>query len=230
MVLVNQFEDGDVDLYADVLASVAEALAVQDVISAKKRLREISGRLWNGTVRATRTTASEFSSKKSRAVRDEMRAQVFLRDGFRCSYCGSRGLPRCVMVGISDVFPEKFAYHANYARGRIHPAYWVLALEADHTVPHARGGVGDEDNLTAMHALCNTKKSAADLYEVGTVQRLEERQSWRGLLLEYPGVVVSGNSHGKRHSAPGYHRRWIQCFGMTPLADETDPAAGGIPR
>lgn len=227
MVFVNQFEAGDVDLYADVLASVAGALAVQDVNSARERLGAIFGWLWNGKVSATRTIASEFASKTPRAVRDKARAQVFLRDGFRCSYCGGRGLPRCVMVGIGDVFPEEFAYHAHYSRGRNHPAYGLLALEADHTVPHARGGPGEEGNLAAMHALCNTKKSAADLDEVAGIERLEARDSWRGLLPEYPGVVLSRNSHGSRHSSLNYHRDWLRRFDLTPIGDEIDPAAGG---
>ena len=137
MVLVTRFAEGAIDLYADALAAVAEALAVQNVSSARKSLEAISGELWQGTVTTTRTTASELAATGPRAVSDGTRAKVFLRDGFRCSYCGGRGLPRCVMVGISDVFPEMFAYDAHYGRGRIHPAYWVLTLEADHTVPHA---------------------------------------------------------------------------------------------
>lgn len=230
MVLVTRFAEGAIDLYADTLASVAEALAVQNVSSARKSLEAISGELWQGKVTATRASASELPATGPRAVSDGARAKVFLRDEFRCSYCGGRGLPRCVMVGISDIFPEMFAYDAHYGRGRIHPAYWVLTLEADHTVPHARGGPGDEENLTAMHALCNTMKAAADVHEVGTIEHLEERPSWSGLILEYPGIVLSGTSHGKRHSAPGYHSRWIRRFGLIPLGDETDPASSAPPR
>ena len=230
MVFVTRFAEGAIDLYADALAAVAKALAVQNVSSARKSLEAISGELWQGTVTTTRTTASELPATGPRAVSDRTRAKVFLRDGFRCSYCGGRGLPRCIMVGISDVFPEMFAYDAHYGRGRIHPAYWVLTLEADHTVSHARGGPGDEGNLTAMHALCNTMKAAADVHELGTIEHLEERPSWSGLILEYPGIVLSGTNYGKRHSAPGYHSQWIRRFGLLPLGDETNPASSAPPR
>ncbi|KRC62775.1 hypothetical protein ASE14_02860 [Agromyces sp. Root81] len=133
------------------------------------------------------------------------------------------------MVGISDVFPDMFAYDAHYGRDRIHPAYWVLALEADHTVPHARGGPGDDENLTAMHALCNTRKSAADFDEVAAVARIEEARDWDGLISAYPGVVLTGNIHGRRHAALGYHRRWLHLFQLTRLGEESDPAASVIP-
>ena len=81
-----------------------------------------------------------------------------------------------------------------------------------------------------MHALCNTMKAAADAHEVGTIEHLEERPRWSGLILEYPGIVLSGSSHGKRHSARGYHSRWIGRFGLIPLGDETDPASSALPR
>lgn len=126
MVFVNQFANGAVDFYANSLAVAAEALAVQDVDSARDGLEPISGELWQGTVRTTRTVTRELTGKRPRAVSDVARAQVLLRDRFRCSYCGGRGLPRCVMVGISDVFPDMFAYDAHYRRGCIHPAYWAL--------------------------------------------------------------------------------------------------------
>jgi hypothetical protein len=219
MVFVKKFASGAVDLYANALAAAAEALAVQDVDSAHERLKPISGELWQGTVKATRTVAQELPGIRPRAVSDEVRAQVLLRDGFRCSYCGGRGLPRCVMVGISDVFPDMFAYDAHYRRGCIHPAYWVLTLEADHTVPHAKGGPGDVANLTAMHALCNTIKSYADPHELVVAKRLEERSGWNGLIARYPGIVLTGNDHGKRHSSPGYHGRWIRRFGLIPLGE-----------
>ncbi len=226
MVFVEKFADGVVDLYADALAAAAEALADRKVSTAERSLAAISGELWVGTVRMTRSTATDFVAVRPRVISDGTRARVFIRDGFRCSYCGGRGIPRCVMVGISDVFPELFAYHANYARGRIHPAYWVLALEADHTVAHARGGPAGEDNLTAMHALCNTTKSAAGLDEVEPVERLDEKPGWSGLIPHYPGIVSSGNGHGRRHSKVGYHSRWLRRFGQVPLDIEANPPLG----
>lgn len=223
MAFVNLLPDGAVDLYAAALASVADALAVQDVSSARKGLQSISGELWQGTVSATRTAASQLPGTRPRAVSDETRARVFARDRFRCSACGGRGIPRCVMVGISDVFPDMFAYDAHYGYGRIHPAYWVLTLEADHTIPHAKGGSGTEENLTAMHALCNTRKSASGPHEVSTVEQLGEQPDWDGLISAYPGVVLTGNSQGKRHSAPCYHSRWLRRFGLILLGDEMNP-------
>jgi len=100
------------------------------------------------------------AERSSRAVPDRVRAQVFLRDGFMCSYRGGRTVPRCVLVAISDVFPDAFPYYAHYRRGTVHPACWALAPEADHTLAHANDGSNDAENLTTIHAMCNTRKSS----------------------------------------------------------------------
>lgn len=64
-----------------------------------------------------------------------------------------------MLVAISDVFPESFAYDRNYRSGWIHPAFWAVAPEADHVLAHASGGAGEIDNLTTLHTMCNTRKS-----------------------------------------------------------------------
>lgn len=229
MVLVDQFADDAVDLYADALSEVARALAVQDVASAKGSLAPISNELWHGSVPVTSSAAPDLLGTKRQTVPGQTRADVFRRDRFRCSLCGRRGLPLCVMVAISDVFPDLFAYHANYGKGRIHPAYWVLALEADHTLPYARGGPGHEGNLTAMHALCNMRKWAADFDEVVGVAQIEDARDWDGLISAYPGVVLAGNTRGRRHSVLGYHARWLRWLQLTQLGHEADPAASRSP-
>lgn len=217
VVFIDKFVPEAIDFYADVLESVARALASRDLDSAEMKLRPISGELWRGKVSTSRSSTIEPVDRVGRSVSEQTRANVFLRDSFYCSHCGGRGLSRCVMVAISDVFPEMFAYEAHYARERIHPAYWVLTLEADHTKPHARGGSGDEANLTAMHALCNTRKSATEANQWEAAEHAERRPSWDGLLSEYPGVVAIGETKGRRHSAPGYHRRWLKRFDLEPI-------------
>ncbi|WP_420846197.1 HNH endonuclease [Microbacterium caowuchunii] len=37
--------------------------------------------------------------------------------------------------------------------------FWALAPEADHIHPHAHGGENTLDNLTTLHAACNTRKA-----------------------------------------------------------------------
>lgn len=216
MTLVDSFPDGAVDLYADAIAAASDAIRAGDVQEARDRLAPIAGERWAGAVRVTRTAAPGTVERRARDVTDATRAAVFVRDRFRCSLCGGRGLARCVLVALSDVFPELVPYDRHYGRGRIHPAYWVLALEADHTVPHARGGDGDASNLTAMHALCNTLKSAADLHDVAAGERIGDRPEWDGLITAYPALVHTGERHGQRHAAANYHRQWLRRFQLPP--------------
>jgi hypothetical protein len=137
---------------------------------------------------------------------------VFRRDGFRCVYCGKRAVPRCVLVAISEIFPEEFAYHRNYARGRIHPAFWALAPEVDHVLALGRGGGNLADNLATLHTICNASTSDALVEEQPTLELTDEGCEWDGLLSTYVGVVDTGQSHGDRRSASNYHRDWFRNF------------------
>lgn len=121
------------------------------------------------------------------------------------------------MVGISDVFPQAFPYVSSYARGRIHPAYWVLTLEVDHVLAHSRGGPGVDSNLISLHALCNTLKADTLVDELPAREPLVERGDWDGLLPLYAGIVAASEAHGTPHAAVGYHRRWLRLFGLQPI-------------
>lgn len=206
--------------YSGILADVAEALP-SSFEQAVQLMAPIAGEVWMGSLTLHGKTAPGAAERSSRAVPDRVRAEVFLRDGFVCSYCGGRTIPRCVLVAISDVFPDEFPYYAHYRRGTVHPAYWALAPEADHTLAHANGGSSDVENLTTMHTMCNTRKSslAAGELPAGTPVTAADADSWDGLLSRYADIVLAGNQRGRRHSAPGYHRNWLRHFGR--LADLT---------
>lgn len=173
-------------------------------------------------------TSPGSAERSSRQVSNRTRAQVFQRDGFICSYCGGPTIPRCVLVALSDVFPEALPYYAHYRWGTVHPAYWALAPEADHVLAHANGGTSDAANLTTLHAMCNTRKSslaAGTLPPVATVPPLAavppastvspDMPIWDGLISLYADIVIAGNSHGRRHSAPSYHLDWLRHFDRT---------------
>ena len=214
MVFIDEFPSGAVDFYADTLTRTATALARQDVTTARTDLEPIAGELWTGRVRAP--ISSQGTPAAPRRVKASARARVLIRDRFRCTYCGGRGVPWCVLVAISDVFPDAFADNANYKRAAIHPAYWVLVLEADHTIAHTHGGSDDDDNLTAMHALCNTTKSNAHLRELETPELIAATRRWDGLISTHAGIVRTGESHGRRHAAPTYHADWLRRFPHQP--------------
>ncbi|MDR2322148.1 MAG: HNH endonuclease [Microbacterium sp.] len=214
--------------YSTILATVAKALPTSFEV-AEQLLGPFAGEVWMGSLTLHGKTAPGAAERSSRAVPDRLRAQVFLRDGFICSYCGGPTIPRCILVAISDVFPEAFPYYAHYRRGTVHPAYWVLAPEADHTLAHANGGSDGIENLTTMHAMCNTRKSSLAVDGLPAVLRpAADEAQWDGLLSHYADIVIAGNAHGRRHSAPGYHPTWLRYFDRTADAArvrESEPAS-----
>ncbi|GAA1692441.1 hypothetical protein GCM10009808_06950 [Microbacterium sediminicola] len=204
----------DVDRYADTLSTAARAIVSGDLEGARTSIEPIAFERWEGHLRsaAKASPATDPAERRPRDVTDPVRAQVFLRDEMTCTYCGGRCIPQSVLVAFSDLFPDELPYHRNYRRGAIHPMYWALAPEADHKFAHARGGTGEIANLTTLHTMCNVRKSDALATELPAVDRPEHVIGWHGLLEAYPSIIAMGDAHGKRHSAEGYHERWMRHF------------------
>ncbi|MCK2024352.1 HNH endonuclease [Microbacterium sp. kSW2-24] len=210
---IHALRDDAAAWYSSILDEVAAALP-SSLDRARQLLEPIAGEVWMGSLTLHGTTTIGTDARTSRRVPDRTRAEVFLRDGFTCTYCGGRTIPRCVLVAISDVFPDDFPYYAHYRRGTVHPAYWALAPEADHVLAHANGGSSDAANLTTLHAMCNTRKSilAADALPMVDATPMRDPE-WDGLLSRYADIVVAGEAHGRRHAAPNYHNAWLRRFG-----------------
>ncbi|WP_027467089.1 HNH endonuclease [Curtobacterium sp. UNCCL17] len=224
MTDVTVLDTATADRYADVLKRVAESFTAGDVDGAEAQLEPIVDDRWLGSVKMAPTQEYAARSVTHRDVPDRLRAAVFLRDRFRCTYCGGRAVPRCVLVAISDAFP-RFGYQAHYKRGMMHPAFWALAPEADHTLAHARGGAGELENLTTLHAMCNTAKGAALADELPIIARTAAQNGWDGLISSYPAIVQAGNLRGARHASANYHAMWLRIFGLAPIDPVTDPSA-----
>lgn len=198
--------------YSSVLTSATTALP-ESVDYARRLLEPIAGEVWMGRLSLHAGSSVPGTGVSSRPVSDRTRAEVFLRDGFVCSYCGGRTIPRCILVAISDVFPDELPYHPHYRRGTVHPVYWALAPEADHVVAHSSGGSSEAGNLTTLHAMCNTRKSSLAADSLPVITRRPHDVKWDGLLSRYADIVAAGETVGRRHSAPDYHRAWLRRFG-----------------
>jgi len=201
--------------YSGILDEVTAVLP-SSIERARALLAPIAGEVWMGSLTLHGATGAGTVSRTSRRVSDQTRAEVFLRDGFTCTYCGGRTIPRCILVAISDVFPDEFPYYAHYRRGTVHPAYWVLAPEADHVLAHANGGTSDAVNLTTLHAMCNTRKSSLPAESLPLVAAAPPRDAeWDGLLSRYADIVAVGEVIGRRHSSAEYHSSWLKRFGRS---------------
>jgi hypothetical protein len=92
--------------------------------------------------------------------------------------------------------------------------YWALAPEADNALAHAHGGSSEIDNLTTMHARCNTMKSSLAAESLPVLAATAPAGTWDGLLSRYADIVIAGGSYGHRHSGRDYHLNWLRDYGL----------------
>lgn len=198
--------------YSGILTEAAKVLPTSLAV-AEELIAPIANEVWMGTLPLHGKTEPGADERSSRRPSNRIRAQVFLRDGFICTYCGGRTIPRCILVALSDVFPDALPYDTHYRRGGVHPVYWALAPEADHKLAHSHGGSNDIDNLTTLHAMCNTQKSSLAIDALPILSTAAATANdWNGLLPRYADIVIAGNVHGHRHSAASYHPDWLSHF------------------
>ncbi len=109
-------------------------------------------------------------------------AELHMRDGFHCRYCG-------VPVGRPEVrklacklYPHAVSWgSSNVAQ---HAGFQALWAQYDHVVPHSCGGTNDLDNLVVCCAACNFGKMSYRLEELSLSDPRDRSlvmSSWDGL-------------------------------------------------
>ncbi len=109
--------------------------------------------------------------------------EVYVRDGWRCRYCGSRVVAREARARLNKLFPVE-ARWARANAGR-HSGLFTLSVSLDHILPHSRGGSNLPDNLVTACTPCQFGRNQWTLEEVGFAHpRLTEPlvNDWDGLL------------------------------------------------
>lgn len=90
-------------------------------------------------------------------------AMVFLRDGWRCRFCGIRVISRLARKAFTATFPvEAHWEQREYQR---HCALLALSASLDHVHPHSRGGDNDEANLVTACWTCQFGRGNLTLHE-----------------------------------------------------------------
>lgn len=123
-----------------------------------------------------RTTKARMPSKK-------MAQDIFLRDGWRCRFCGIRILSLEAIKLLDSIFPNEVRWRAKPYRNR-NSAFNVLASSLDHILPHSRGGDNSPQNLVAACGGCQFGRMQYTLEEVGFTDprtRAPVIDSWDGL-------------------------------------------------
>lgn len=208
MVEVLKFDVADIERYAGILFMTSTAVSEIGREAAAEIVRPIAGEVWMGKLKSAGKAGLGGGATGARLITDAVRVRTFARDRFRCTYCGGRAIPRSILVALHDLFPSDISYDAHYGRGRMHPIFWALAPEADHVVAHSRGGTNTIENLTTLHAACNTIKSDSLIDDLPMLQVSEVASEWDGLVSLYPSLIAAGAGVAR----PAYHRKWKRLF------------------
>lgn len=215
---MSEIGPNSVDRYVEAISSVAFSIDNGDLELARELLKPIAGQRWHGSFKlAAKSDAIAAPTTAKRSVTDRDKATTYVKDKFVCCYCGRRVIPLAVLAGISDIFPDDFAYHTNYKRGEVHPAFWI-APETDHLFAHARGGSSGIENLITLHAMCNVIKSDSYFEDLPRVEHPKLTEEWTGLIPLLPSILEAGNGkHAKMI------RRWTRLFSSISAQNGTAP-------
>ena len=107
---------------------------------------------------------------------------VYVRDGWRCRYCGTRVIDRSMRARLHRCLPDAARWGARNADK--HTALAALSASLDHIVPHRRGGTNDEPNLVTACNACQFGRGQWTLEEVGFFDPRESPpvlDEWDGL-------------------------------------------------
>jgi hypothetical protein len=123
------------------------------------------------------------------AFRDAVRSpasyqnQVFIRDHFRCRYCGNRLISQDFFRAFIKSFNSPLFQRGKTnltTHGIIHLAWPV----ADHVVPWNQGGRTDLSNLVSSCATCNYGKDGNTIEQIGIENPFHREPAighWNGL-------------------------------------------------
>ena len=108
---------------------------------------------------------------------------VFLRDGYKCRYCGNRlisqNFMRLFIKKLNSSLFQRGKYNST-THGVIH-IYWPVA---DHVIPWSKGGRTNLENLVSSCATCNYGKAGYTIEQLGIQDPFNRSpiiDNWNGL-------------------------------------------------
>lgn len=171
--------------WSDAFYAACAHLAVGDVVSARRRLREFDGRAvtcWfhftaqnsgqdrirlyqlDSTKDQKRKPTPSIVRSKKRMPDEDLELMVYQRDNFRCRYCQAPVVPKTVIELLSK--RTRIDVRKNSTNLTTHGAYWLHSATIDHVVPHALGGTNEKGNLVTACPACQFGKGIFSLTEL----------------------------------------------------------------
>jgi 5-methylcytosine-specific restriction endonuclease McrA len=110
--------------------------------------------------------------------------EVFLRDGFKCRYCGIRLVSNKVFIAFKNHLNSD-SFQKGPTNAITHGAIHVFNPVADHVVPWRLGGRTIPENLVSSCGPCNYGKDGYTVEQLGITNpllRLPVGDDWDGLI------------------------------------------------
>jgi hypothetical protein len=131
---------------------------------------------------------------KERMPSASKKLEIYLRDGWRCRFCGIRVISPKALLILQKHFPD--VARSGPRNKDNHSAFLALKAVVDHLLPHSRGGNNDPYNLVTTCGPCNYGRSYWIIEEVGIKdprQRPPIVDHWDGLarVERFVGLPVS---------------------------------------
>jgi len=107
---------------------------------------------------------------------------IFLRDGWRCRFCGIKVISRKARTLFSNSF--QIEKHWTSINSQTNSALYALASSLDHIDPHGRGGKNEQSNFVTACYCCQFGRGDFTLAEIEVLNplgRMPIIDDWDGL-------------------------------------------------
>ena len=163
---------------ADLLSAAADAIVAGDLKLARDRLRQADmpalfefARRLMGSVDVEihrRRPVPKSSAVVTKAIlrmptSAETRA-LYLRDGWRCRFCGCRVVSNRARSAMRACIPGAIPWGESEG---YHGAFFALTASVDHVLPHSAGGGNEPQNLVTACWSCQFGRGAYTIEEFG---------------------------------------------------------------
>ena len=124
---------------------------------------------------------------------------VFLRDSYRCRYCGLRTISKDVFSEYSRIVGREF-FSVERENSKRNGLTLGLRGVADHVEPYASGGLTEIENLVTSCYSCNFGKAGYTLDQLGIEDprlRSPVNDGWQGLTDYLPKLKKLSSDNSK---------------------------------
>ena len=146
--------------------------------------------------------AIPVKGKKNSGPSGPSKKQIFIRDKYRCRYCGTRTIDEDVWPAIDRADPchAVLGWDKNWPKGITHWIVWALTASDDQVEPKAAGGPDYLGNRVCACYPCQQAKSSRRLEDLQAIPgwrllEIDSSSSWDGLSNQVFALEASSTNY-----------------------------------